>query len=165
VVYAEEEAFRETLRTGTQMFELATERTKHAGRHELAGDQAFLLHDTFGFPIELTLEMAAEAGLTVDEVGFRQLMQQQRDRAKADARAKKGARADTTAYRDIADSIGRPVEFTGYDEVASEATIRGLITSSGLVGSAGSGEEIELVLDRTPFYAEAGGQPAAQGAI
>jgi alanyl-tRNA synthetase len=165
VVYAEEEAFRETLRTGTQMFELATERTKHAGRHELAGDQAFLLHDTFGFPIELTLEMAAEAGLTVDEVGFRQLMQQQRDRAKADARAKKGARADTTAYRDIADSIGRPVEFTGYDEVASEATIRGLITSSGLVGSAGSGEEIELVLDRTPFYAEAGGQLADQGVI
>jgi alanyl-tRNA synthetase len=165
VVYAEEEAFRETLRTGTQMFDLAADQTKQAGHNELAGDQAFRLHDTFGFPIELTLEMAAEAGLTVDEVGFRQLMQQQRDRAKADAKAKKGAHADTTAYRDIADSLGQPVEFTGYDEVTSEATVRGLITESGLAGSAGSGDEIELVLDRTPFYAEAGGQLADHGVI
>ena len=165
VVYAEEEAFRQTLRSGTQIFDLAAAETKHSGRTQLAGDKAFQLHDTFGFPIDLTLEMAAEAGLTVDEPGFRRLMQQQRDRAKADAKAKKGAHADTTAYREIADSLGQPVEFTGYDEVESEATVRGLITTSGVAGSAGPGDEIELVLDRTPFYAEGGGQLADQGVI
>ncbi len=165
VVYAEEDAFRQTLRSGTQIFDLAAAETKQSGRTELAGDKAFQLHDTFGFPIDLTLEMAGEAGLTVDEAGFRRLMQQQRDRAKADAKAKKGAHADTSAYRDIAASLGHPVEFTGYEEVEGEATVRGLITPAGVVASAGPGEEIELVLDRTPFYAEAGGQLADQGVI
>ena len=165
VVYAEEDAFRQTLRSGTQIFDLAATETQQSGRTELAGDKAFQLHDTFGFPIDLTLEMAGEAGLTVDEVGFRRLMQQQRDRAKADAKAKKGAHADTSAYREIAAGLEQPVEFTGYEEVDGEATVRGLITPSGVVASAGSGEEIELVLDRTPFYAEAGGQLADQGVI
>jgi alanyl-tRNA synthetase len=165
VVYAEEDAFRQTLRSGTQIFDLAAAETKRAGRTQLAGDKAFRLHDTFGFPIDLTLEMAGEAGLTVDEVGFRQLMQQQRNRAKADAKAKKGAHADTSAYREVSASLGHPVEFTGYEEVDGEATVRGLITPSGVVASAGPGEEIELVLDRTPFYAEAGGQLADQGMI
>jgi alanyl-tRNA synthetase len=165
VIYAEEEAFRQTLRSGTQIFDLAAAQTKQSGRTQLTGDQAFQLHDTFGFPIDLTLEMAAEAGLTVDEPGFRRLMQEQRDRAKADAKAKKGAHSDTAAYRDIADSLGQPVQFTGYDEVTSEATVRGLIIASGMGGSAGPGDDIELVLDRTPFYAEAGGQLADQGVI
>ncbi|MEP6525549.1 MAG: alanine--tRNA ligase [Nocardioidaceae bacterium] len=165
VVYAEEDAFRQTLRSGTQIFDQAAAETKQSGRTELAGDKAFQLHDTFGFPVDLTLEMAGEAGLTVDEAGFRRLMQQQRDRAKADAKAKKGAHADTSAYREIAAGLGQPVEFTGYEEVDGEATVRGLITPSGVVASAGPGEEIELVLDRTPFYAEAGGQLADQGVI
>jgi alanyl-tRNA synthetase len=165
VVYAEEDAFRQTLRSGTQIFDLAAAATKQSGRTQLAGDRAFQLHDTFGFPIDLTLEMAGEAGLTVDEAGFRRLMQQQRDRARADAKAKKGAHADTSAYREIAAGLGQPVEFTGYEEVDGEATVRGLITPSGVVASAGPGEEIELVLDRTPFYAEAGGQLADQGVI
>ena len=75
--------------------------------------KAFQLHDTYGFPIDLTLEMAAEQGLSVDEVGFRQLMTEQRERAKADAKAKKGQHADTTAYREIADRLGTAVDFTG----------------------------------------------------
>ena len=138
---------------------------KQAGGTELSGDRAFALHDTFGFPIDLTLEMASEQGLDVDEVGFRRLMQEQRDRAKADARAKKGAHRDATAYRAVADSIGAPVEFTGYSEVVSDGSVRGLVTADGVVDSVSEGDEVELVLDRTPFYAEGGGQLADHGVI
>jgi len=109
--------------------------------------------------------MAAEKGLSVDEQGFRRLMGEQRDRAKADARSKKGQHAASGSYRDIADTIGRAVEFTGYDEVVSEGEVRGIVTGGAKVESAGEGAEIELVLDRTPFYAEGGGQFADQGVI
>ena len=125
VAYAEEDAFRQTLRAGTQIFDLATAEVKQSGGSQLSGDQAFALHDTYGFPIDLTLEMAAEQGLSVDEEGFRRLMTEQRDRAKADAKAKKGAHVDASAYREVADSMGRAVEFTGYDEVVSEGAVRG----------------------------------------
>ncbi len=139
---------------------------KKAGGHELSGDRAFALHDTYGFPIDLTLEMASEQGLDVDEVGFRRLMQEQRERAKADARAKKGAHVDATAYRTVADTLGRPVEFTGYGEVVSDGAVAGIVDAAGDVAtSAQEGDEIELVLDRTPFYAEGGGQLADQGLI
>jgi alanyl-tRNA synthetase len=165
VAYAEEDAFRQTLRAGTAIFDTATAEVKQAGRTELSGERAFALHDTYGFPIDLTLEMAAEQGLAVDEVGFRRLMQEQRDRAKADARAKKGAHRDATAYRSIADTMGAPVEFTGYSEVVSDGTVRGLVTADGVVDSVREGDEVELVLDRTPFYAEGGGQLADHGVI
>ncbi len=165
IAYAEEEAFRQTLKAGTVMFDLAAAATTSSGQTTLPGEKAFQLHDTFGFPIDLTLEMAAEQGLTVDEVGFRQLMTQQRERAKADARAKKGQHTDTRSYREIADEMGAGVVFTGYDEVASEATVTGLITAAGRVSRVGEGETFELVLDRTPFYAEGGGQLADQGVV
>ena len=109
--------------------------------------------------------MAAERGLSVDEAQFRRLMTEQRERAKADARAKRGAHKDATAYRAIADTLGQPVEFTGYDEVVSEGRVRGIVAESGAVESAREGDEIELVLDRTPFYAEGGGQLADEGLI
>src|SRR5918998_1695928 len=99
VAYAEEDAFRQTLRAGTAIFDLATTEVKQSGGSRLSGSKAFALHDTYGFPIDLTLEMAAEQGLSVDEEGFRRLMAEQRDRAKADARAKKGTHRDATAYR------------------------------------------------------------------
>ncbi|HQR28643.1 MAG TPA: alanine--tRNA ligase, partial [Nocardioides sp.] len=165
VAYAEEDAFRQTLRAGTQIFDLATSEVRRAGGAQLSGDRAFALHDTYGFPIDLTLEMAAEQGLSVDEEGFRRLMAEQKARAKADARAKKGAHVDASAYREVADAMGRPVEFTGYDEVVSEGSVRGIVASGGVVTSAREGDEIELVLDRTPFYAEGGGQLADQGVI
>jgi alanyl-tRNA synthetase len=166
IAYAEEDAFRATLRTGTTMFDLAAQDAKAAGRPQLSGDKAFALHDTYGFPIDLTLEMAAEQGLSVDEDGFRRLMGEQRERAKADARAKKGRHSDASAYREVSDSLGRPVEFTGYGEVVTEATVRGLIDSTGgSAQAAREGDELELVLDRTPFYAEGGGQLADQGVI
>jgi alanyl-tRNA synthetase len=166
IAYAEEDAFRQTLRTGTTIFDLAAQDAKARGRTQLSGGKAFALHDTYGFPIDLTLEMAAEQGLAVDEEGFRRLMEEQRDRAKADARAKKGRHSDATAYRQVSDSIGRPVEFTGYSEVVSEATVRGIIDGTATsTAAAHEGDEVELVLDRTPFYAEGGGQLADQGVL
>ncbi|HEX6150187.1 alanine--tRNA ligase [Nocardioides sp.] len=165
VAYAEEDAFRQTLRAGTAIFDLATTEVKQSGGSQLAGEKAFALHDTYGFPIDLTLEMAAEQGLSVDEEGFRRLMSEQRERAKADARAKKGQHKDASAYRAVADSLGRPVEFTGYQEVVSEGSVRGIVTPAGVVESAREGDEIELILDRTPFYAEGGGQLADSGVV
>ncbi len=165
IAFAEEDAFRQTLRTGTTIFDLAAQDAKASGQTQLSGTKAFALHDTYGFPIDLTLEMAAEQGLAVDEEGFRRLMTEQRDRAKADAKAKKGKHADAGAYREVADAVGRAVEFTGYREVVSEATVRGIVADSGATTSAREGEEVELVLDRTPFYAEGGGQLADQGVI
>ncbi|MBO0847190.1 MAG: alanine--tRNA ligase [Nocardioides sp.] len=165
VAYAEEDAFRQTLRAGTQIFDLATAEVKGRGDTILSGERAFALHDTYGFPIDLTLEMAAEQGLEVDEVGFRELMARQRQRAKDDARAKKGAHVNTAAYRQIADSLGRPVDFTGYREVVSEGSVRGIVSGGEVVPSAREGDDVELVLDRTPFYAEGGGQLADQGII
>ena len=165
VAYAEEDAFRATLRSGTSIFDVAAGEVKSAGGTVFSGDQAFQLHDTYGFPIDLTLEMAAEQGLQVDEEGFRRLMTEQRERAKADAKAKKGTHRNTDSYRAIADSLGRSVEFTGYDTVVDEGTVRGIIADGAVVGAAHEGDEVEVVLDRTPFYAEGGGQLADQGII
>ncbi len=167
IAYAEEEAFRRTLTSGTTILDGAVSRLKQAGAATptLSGAEAFALHDTYGFPIDLTLEMAAEQGVQVDEAGFRRLMKEQRDRAKADAKAKKSAHGETSVYREAADKLGRAVEFTGYDEVVSEAKVAGIVLGGRAVKRAGAGEEIELVLDRTPFYAEGGGQLADGGRI
>jgi alanyl-tRNA synthetase len=165
IAYAEEEAFQRTLASGTTLLDTAVAKAKSSGQASLAGDQAFALHDTYGFPIELTLEMAQEQGLQVDEDGFRRLMKEQRDRAKADARSKKSAHGDTSVYRALADSLGHPVEFTGYGETVSEARVAGVLIDGVSVASAHTGDEIELVLDRTPFYAEGGGQLADAGRI
>ncbi|MGI8577548.1 MAG: alanine--tRNA ligase [Nocardioidaceae bacterium] len=165
VAYAEEDAFRQTLKSGTSMFDLAASETKRQGGTELPGARAFQLHDTFGFPIDLTLEMAAEQGLSVDEVGFRQLMTEQRTRAKADSVAKKGHHVDVRAYREVADAMGGAVVFTGYDEVVSDSKVTGLISNSGRIKHAEEGDTVEVVLERTPFYAEGGGQLADHGVI
>ena len=166
VAYAEEDAFRQTLRTGTQIFDLAATEVTAGGGRQISGDKAFALHDTYGFPIDLTLEMASEKGLSVDEDGFRRLMGEQRDRAKADAKAKKSQHADAGAYREIAAAMGTPVRFTGYDEVVSEGVVRGIVGADGTsIGAAHEGDRVEIVLDRTPFYAEGGGQLADQGVI
>ncbi len=167
IAYAEEEAFRRTLASGTTLFDTAVSRLRSTndGPRQLSGAQAFALHDTYGFPIDLTLEMAAEQDVAVDEPGFRRLMAEQRDRAQADARSKKSAHGDTAVYRHVADALGRDVEFTGYDEVVSEGTVAGVIRDGMAVDAAGPGDDIELVLDRTPFYAEGGGQLADGGRI
>ncbi|HET8988011.1 MAG TPA: alanine--tRNA ligase [Humibacillus sp.] len=165
VAYGEEDAFRRTLAAGTTILDTAVASAKSSGRATLGGAEAFALHDTYGFPIDLTLEMAAEQGVQVDEVGFRSLMAEQRDRAKADARAKKSGHGDTTVYRRVSDSLGREVEFTGYDQVVTDSRLRGLIRGGEVVERFGPGDEVELVLDRTPLYAESGGQLADHGRI
>jgi alanyl-tRNA synthetase len=164
LAYAEEEAFRHTLRAGTTMLDTAVRETKSQGGTSIAGDRAFQLHDTFGFPIELTLEMAAEQGLSVDEVGFRALMREQRERARADAKGKKLGSGEVSAYRAVLDG-GGATTFTGYEEVVSPANVVGVLVNGIGVPAASQGEDVEIVLDRTPFYAEGGGQLADQGRI
>ncbi|MCP9208029.1 alanine--tRNA ligase [Streptomyces cucumeris] len=164
VALAEEAAFLKTLKAGTNILDTAVSDTKAAGGRVLAGDKAFLLHDTWGFPIDLTLEMAAEQGLSVDEDGFRRLMKEQRERAKADAKAKKTGHADMSAYREVADTSGSTV-FTGYTATEGESTVVGLLVDGVSSPAAGEGDEVEVVLDRTPFYAEGGGQLADTGRI
>lgn len=164
VAFAEEEAFRKTLASGTQIFDLAAGQLKQAGSRTLPGDQAFKLHDTYGFPIDLTLEMAAEAGLQVDEPGFRELMAEQRARAKADAKSKKGQHADTGVYRGILDANG-PTEWLAYETLETESRALAVLKEGAAVRTLGEGEVGELVLDRTPFYAESGGQVADAGVI
>ncbi|MGK5632174.1 alanine--tRNA ligase, partial [Streptomyces sp. URMC 123] len=164
VALAEEAAFLKTLKAGTNILDTAVSDTKAAGKSVLPGDKAFLLHDTWGFPIDLTLEMAAEQGLSVDEAGFRRLMKEQRERAKADARAKKTGHADLSAYREVADTAGATV-FTGYTDTEGESTVVGLLVDGVSSPAASEGDEVEVVLDRTPFYAEGGGQQADTGRI
>ncbi len=163
VVRKEEETFLTTLSSGSRMFDLAADQVKSEGRAMLPGDKAFQLHDTYGFPIDLTLEMASEQGLKVDEDGFRELMAQQRARAKADAASRKTGHGDPTLYRALLEQ--GPTEFTGYTELASEANVRGIIRDGKQVRSAGEGEIVEVVLDRTPLYAESGGQDSDAGTI
>ena len=164
VSVAEEASFDSTLRTGTTLFETAVAQAKRSGSTSLPGDQAFSLHDTYGFPIDLTLEMAAEQGLTVDEEGFRSLMAQQRERAKADAAARKSGFAATTAYRDILET-GGSTTFIGYDQVVADAVVIGVVADGQAQPVARTGQHAEVILDRTPFYAEAGGQLGDHGAI
>jgi alanyl-tRNA synthetase len=170
IAVAEETAFNRTLQSGSRLFDEVAGATKASGATVLSGSDAFTLHDTYGFPIELTLEMAAEADLQVDELGFRELMAEQRRRAKADAAARKHAHADLTAYRELVDA--GPTEFTGFDELTSQAKILGIfvdgkrvpVVSHGTEEAAGA-DRVELVLDRTPLYAESGGQVADAGTI
>ncbi|HEX6932040.1 MAG TPA: alanine--tRNA ligase [Streptosporangiaceae bacterium] len=164
VLDAEESAFLSTLRTGTAIFDAAVEEVGRKGQRTLSGAQAFQLHDTYGFPIDLTLEMAAEQGLSVDEDGFRSLMAEQRQRAKDDAAAKKTGNADISVFAQFLERTGKVV-FTGYDEVVSDGTVLGLLVGGAAVPAAGAGTELDIVLDRTPCYAEGGGQLADMGVM
>jgi alanyl-tRNA synthetase len=161
---SEEESFLQTLKSGTQIFDLASTQIKASKKKVLPGDEVFKLHDTYGFPFDLTLEMAREEGLEVDEDGFRRLMNEQRDRAKADAKAKKSGHTDVSEYKKIADVSG-VTNFVGYTHTSTESTITGLLVDGVSVASAQAGQEIEVILDRTPFYAEGGGQLADGGVI
>ena len=164
IAQAEEETFTQTLKSGTSIFDLAATQLKSEKSKSLSADTAFKLHDTYGFPFDLTLEMAREQGLGVDEVGFRKLMNEQRDRAKADAKAKKSGHTDLTEYRAIVDKSGTS-KFIGYENISAEATITGVLVDGKSVAEANIGAEIEITLDRTPFYAEGGGQLADGGKI
>ncbi|HEV7189201.1 MAG TPA: alanine--tRNA ligase [Blastococcus sp.] len=168
VAYAEEEAFRRTLTAGTTLFDTAVAQAKQAGTPALSGDQAFSLHDTYGFPIDVTLEMAAEQGVTVDEQGFRELMKQQRDRARADARAKRTGSVDVLAYRRLLADHG-PTDWQAYDTLRTDSRVLALVSDvaddEATTEVVAPGEITRVVLDRTPFYAESGGQVADAGVL
>jgi alanyl-tRNA synthetase len=164
VIDAEEGTFLSTLRTGSAIFDAAVGETRRRGTATLSGEQAFQLHDTYGFPIDLTLEMANEQGLAVDEDGFRRLMAEQRQRAKQDSLDKKTGNADISVLASLLSKSG-PVTFTGYDQTSGEATVTGLLAGGVSVPAAGAGTEVEVILDRTPCYAEGGGQLADTATI
>ena len=161
---AEEDAFLQTLKSGTQIFDQASSVVKKGGGKQISGDDAFKLHDTYGFPFDLTLEMASEQGLAVDAEGFKRLMKEQRDRAKADAKSKKSGHTDVSEYRKIAEQ-GKKLEFIGYTHLESESTLLGLFKDGKSASEAVEGDDVEVILDRTPFYAEGGGQLADGGFI
>ena len=163
IAYGEEDAFRRTLTTGTQIFDLAAADAQRSALPALSGERAFQLHDTYGFPIDLTLEMAAEQGLAVDETGFRRLMAEQRDRAKADAKSKAAGAVGSEVYRELR-ALGL-TPFTGYEELVTESRVRGVVSGGELVPAATEGETVEVVLEQTPFYAESGGQDSDAGVI
>ncbi|MFM6981281.1 MAG: alanine--tRNA ligase [Microbacteriaceae bacterium] len=160
---AEEETFLRTLAAGTQILDLAVSDTKSEKKSELPGNTAFLLHDTYGFPIDLTLEMAEEAGLTVDRGVFDSLMAEQRTRAKADAKSKRGTLADMSVYSEFRKQ-GETV-FTGYTDLDTESTVVGIIKDGGAVSQASAGDTIEIILAETSLWAESGGQDADEGTI
>ncbi len=162
IAYAEEKSFLRTIASGTARMEEAVAESKAANK-PLSGAEAFALHDTYGFPIDLTLEMAEEAGLPVDEAGFRSLMLAQRQRAQADARGKKSGHADLSVFHELL-AQGQTV-FTGYDELDGESRVRAILSGGRKVAQAVTGDEIEIVLAESPFYAEAGGQAADTGLI
>ena len=160
---AEEESFLGTLEAGTTILDVAVQKASDVGAKNLDGDTAFVLHDTYGFPIDLTLEMADEAGLSVDQERFHALMAEQRDRAKADAKKKKAQVSDTSVYGDFR-SHGETV-FLGYEELHNDSTVLGLIRDGHSVTHAGPGDTVEVILAETALYPESGGQVADQGTL
>ncbi len=162
IAYAEERAFLHTIESGTTRLNEAVKHAKTGGG-SVTGEEAFALHDTYGFPIDLTLEMASEAGVGVDEKAFRSLMQEQRQRAQADAKAKKGSHEDLGAFRELVDERGSV--FTGYTQLSGHTRVRAILQNGVTVPAASQGAQVEIVLDETPFYAEAGGQAADSGMI
>ncbi|MET3467766.1 alanine--tRNA ligase [Microbacterium sp. NPDC006705] len=160
---AEEATFLRTLAAGSELLDESVEQAKKAGEGKLSGAQAFLLHDTYGFPIDLTLEIVEEAGLSVDRGAFDSLMQEQRERAKADARSRKGQLADTSVYRDFR-AQGETV-FTGYTELETGSRVLGLLVGGVSVDRASQGQIAEVILAETALYAESGGQVADKGVI
>jgi alanyl-tRNA synthetase len=160
---AEEDAFLRTLVSGTAFLEQALAEVRTSNQSQLTGDAAFLLHDTYGFPIDLTLEIAQESGLSVDRDGFKALMALQKDRAKADAREKKLGGTDLSVYSDFR-SKG-VTSFRGYESLETEAKVLGLLVDGISVKQANAGEVVEVILDETSFYAESGGQDSDAGFI
>ena len=169
VAYGEEDAFRRTLAAGTTILDTAVAAAKKntggTGRPLVSGKSAFELHDTYGFPIDLTLEMAAEQGVDVDESAFRSLMNEQKERARADARAKKTGHADIRVFRELEKEMGGGSTFLGYTDSSAEAVVTGVLVDGVPQSVVTAPAEVEVVLDRTPFWAEMGGQLADQGTI
>ena len=162
LVRVEEESFARTIDQGLQLLNGYMDETVKAGKTVFPGEDAFRLSDTYGFPVDLTKEIVAERGLTVDEKEFGRLMLEQRERARA---ARKNAGADAWAGEsDVLDGVPA-TEFLGYTETEADAKVIAVVRSGERVPSATAGDEAVLVLDRTPFYGESGGQVGDTGSI
>ena len=164
IAYTEEDAFRRTLNSGITILDTAIGQAKSQGR-AVTGEEAFTLHDTYGFPIDLTLEIAAEQGVAVDADTFRSLMKEQKGRARADALAKKKGHVDAKVYHQMTEQLGGPVAFRGYTETATPARVIGILSGGVPVPAVTGPAEVEVVLDQTPFYAEKGGQLGDTGTL
>jgi len=162
IISIEEEKFDQTVESGMSVLEGYMAEAKEAGKTQLSGEQVFKLYDTYGFPIELTQEIAEEQGYTVDEEGFRAHMQAQKDQARAARKAEdnEGWLDESVMFKDYPATV-----FTGYDSLAMDAKVLGLVRGMNALKSAGEGEEVRIVLDRTPFYAEGGGQVGDTGLL
>ncbi|MPZ87286.1 MAG: alanine--tRNA ligase [Nitriliruptorales bacterium] len=162
---AEEDGFTATLRTGLRMLGDAIEESRSSGAGALAGRTAFTLHDTYGFPVDLTVEIAAEHGLDLDRDEFARLMEGQRTRARAAARgARDGEGVSTDTYREAVDRVGSSA-FVGYTEDETDTSVGAIVVPGQVLPAAQEGDGVELILPRTPFYPEGGGQLGDHGVI
>ncbi len=163
IAVAEEERFAATLRTGTKLLDEAVTHARAGEVAELPAETVFALHDTFGFPIDLTVEIAAEEGLAVDRDEFARLMEQQRGRGRSAARAGRSA-ATAEVYREAANRVGAS-HFTGYQRTSDDTRIGAMVVSGSVLDQAEEGDAVELLLPVTPFYAEGGGQLGDHGVV
>jgi alanyl-tRNA synthetase len=159
----EEEAFLRTLNSGLLVLDEEISKAKDSKVKSLTGDSVFLLHDTYGFPVDLTFEIAQEAGLDIDREKFTSLMNIQRQRAKDDAKQKRSTNADLSVYGEFR-SHGA-TNFTGYQQLRSSGKVLGLIRDGEVVKTLTQGDTAEVILDETSFYAESGGQDSDSGFI
>jgi len=164
VATAEQADFQHRLAQGMQMVDEVLATARAGDNTTFPGEVAFRLHDTHGFPIDLTAEIAEDAGLVLDREAFEALMTEQRERARA-ATKKAGDGIDLGVRRTAAATLDGPVEFLGYATTEAESVLASLLTVAGPVTGAQEGDELEVVLPRTPFYAEGGGQVGDRGII
>jgi len=161
----EEEKFDRTLSTGLELLNAAISRARERGIRVIDGETTFRLYDTFGFPLEMTREITKDAGLDADEDGFKRLLEEQRSRSRATAKFSQDAMRFGQFYSDLREKAGLRSEFTGYVELETPSTVRSLVVSGRAVEEAPEGTDVEIVLDRTPFYPEGGGQVGDRGTI
>ncbi|MGG3005988.1 alanine--tRNA ligase [Geobacillus stearothermophilus] len=159
VIRSEEERFHETLHEGLAILSNVIEKAKSEGSDVIPGEDVFRLYDTYGFPIELTEEYAAEAGMKVDHDGFEREMERQRERARAARQDVDSMQVQGGVLGDIKDES----RFVGYDELVASSTVLAIVKDGQLVEEVRAGEEAQIIVDVTPFYAESGGQIADQG--
>src|SRR5439155_935048 len=165
VMSEEDEKFEKTLANGLTMLNEAIARAKAEGQTWIDSDTAFRLSDTYGFPLEMTKEIAATSGLAVDERGFSELLEGQRNRSRATAKFTQDAMRFGQFYSGLRETEGLRSQFSGYDELATDAKIVSLVVGGSRVEVAHEGQDVEIVLDRTPFYPEGGGQVGDRGTI
>lgn len=163
VVKTEEERFSETLTQGLALLENIMRDLKNTGSAQISGEEVFKLYDTYGFPVELTEEIAVSEGFVLDKAGFEAEMKRQRERARA-AFTGYEAGGDKRVYMELAQKLP-PTQFVGYTDLESESKIIAIVQDGAPVDTASAESEVEIVLDVSPFYAEEGGQVGDKGIL